>query len=113
MYPLSEKVLPLRELAIHWSRDLPQRPPWTDVFNRLLQAAWKGQLVLNAADGAPMSRRRLLKLVATASVHPGILFVRDETAIPTETLDLSDPAGARWSVSLPKDEVSWTRTVVE
>ena len=63
MYPLSEKALPLGEIATHWARDLPQRPPWSEVLERLVASMWRGELDVVNPDGKRDVRKFLLVML--------------------------------------------------
>jgi len=71
MYPLAEESLTLLEIARHWGRDLPQRPPQEEVLQTLLSAMWTGELTLGPSDRS--THQRLLRILAHMA-HPGILI---------------------------------------
>jgi len=71
MYPRSEQVLDFGTIAQDWARDLPQHPPMMEVFHRLLQAFWRGEVVVSGDD----RRLRLLEATARFSPHPGLCVV--------------------------------------
>jgi hypothetical protein len=119
MYPLVDASLPLLELAEHWSRSFPERPPANELTDRLLQAVWSGELLVSGEDGSAIGRDRLLQMVKQADQsalpHPGILIGDDLGALPPEVRIL--PAGgAEISLArrlrLPTDPSRWTSEIV-
>jgi len=120
MYPLIETSLTLLELARHWSRSFPERPPADELADRLLQAVWSGELLVCGEDGSAIERDRLLQMVGQADQsalpHPGILICDDLSAVPPEVFILPD-GGAEVSLArrlhLPADASLWTSEIVD
>lgn len=48
MYPLRDERLKLKDLVIHWSRDLPQHPSTDELLTDLVQAFWREELTLQS-----------------------------------------------------------------
>jgi hypothetical protein len=119
VYPLTETSLTLLELARHWSRGFPERPPADELTDRLLQAVWSGELLVCGEDGSAIERECLLQMVGQAGQsalrHPGILIYDDPSALPPEVRMLPD-GGAEISLArrlrLPTDPSGWTSQIV-
>ncbi len=110
MYPLSDSVLPLLDLAKHWRRQLEGQPPSEEILGTLLQAFWQRTLVLCRADGKLVGRELLLQMVKAAAPHPGLLIYEDPRHPPPVKQELPDggvtimlghrvylPPGTSWS----------------
>ncbi len=90
MYPLSDSVLPLLDLAKHWRRQLEGQPPSEEILGTLLQAFWQRTLVLCRADGKLVGRELLLQMVKAAAPHPGLLIYEDPRHPPPMKQELPD-----------------------
>jgi hypothetical protein len=85
MYPLTDPVLRLKNIAKHWSRDLPQHPPPDEILDSLIGAMWRGELqidLLVAEEESLEARRYLLRLLRRSDRHPRLILVNDETDAP-------------------------------
>lgn len=118
MYPLVTPSLTLSDLAKHWTRHFPERPPQQEVFDYLLQAVWSNELLPQRKDGSSVSVAELLRMVQQAgstSGHPRI-FVYDDPARPPAELETLPDGNVKIyvgkSVYLPTDESRWTPDVV-
>jgi hypothetical protein len=119
MYPLIETSLTLLDLARHWRRSFPERPPADELTDRLLQAVWSGELLVCGEDGSVIPRERLLHMArqtgASGMPHPGILICDNPSDLPPEARNLPD-GGAEVSLAhrlrLPTDPSRWTPEIV-
>src|SRR5262249_24127962 len=114
MYPLTMEFLTLLEIATHWSRDLPQRPPRDELLQTLLDAMWKGQLQATLGPSDRSTHERLLRILADES-HPGILIYDDRhelTASCPPTPNGGAVVDIRERIYLPRDTAAWTPEVI-
>jgi hypothetical protein len=114
MYPLAEESLTLFEIARHWGRDLPQRPPREEVLQTLLDAMWKGELQATLGPGDRSTHERLLRILADES-HPGMLIYDDPMSLPpnsSPTPDGGEVVDIRERIYLPRDTAAWTPEVI-
>jgi hypothetical protein len=115
MYPLRDNSLPLAEVAKHWARDFPQRPPREEIEDQLLPSAWKGRLVVLGGNDMPLTLEALLRIVSIVESHPGILIVRHPDALRPDETKLPDGSvlvDAATRVYLPVDDALWTADIV-
>src|SRR5262249_31881769 len=115
MYPLAEESLTLLEIARHWARDLPQRPPWKEILHTLLDAMWKGELQATLGPGDRSTHERLIRILATVESHPGILIYDDPINLPPiarPTPDGGAMVDIRNRIYLPRDAATWTPEVI-
>jgi hypothetical protein len=122
MYPLSAKALPLGEIATHWARDLPQRPPPYEVLEQLVGSLFRGDLGLGHPIlrgelelGRPMrsldSRRYLLEQLVSLPHHEWMVIFPDaasERAAPKRPM-----FDFRTFIILPADKTAWATSVVD
>jgi hypothetical protein len=114
MYPLTQQFLSLPEIARHWARDLPQRPPVQEIFQTFLNALWRGELREFGSVDHPV-RERLLRTLAVSSPHPGILIYDNPEGLPPIACPLPDGGLAvdmRKRIYLPLDPAMWTLEVI-
>jgi hypothetical protein len=115
MYPLIDRSLALRDIARHWQRHFPERPPWEELLDTLVQAVWSGELLGCRSDGAPIDRKHLLQFIGRPPSHPGIVIYRKADDLAPEKEEYADGSvsvflGKR--VYLPLDESQWTEKVI-
>jgi len=111
MYPLAEESLTLFEIARHWGRDLPQRPPQQEVLQTLLGAMWKSELRATLGPGERSTHEQLLRILADVKSHPGILIYDDAMSLPPDTVPMPDGGAVvdiRKRIYLPRDTATWT-----
>src|SRR5262245_8063027 len=114
MYPFAMEFLTLLEIARHWARDLPQRPPWEEILHTLLDAMWNGELRATLGPGDRSTHERLLRMLAHES-HPGILIYDDPINLPPVTRptpDRGEVVDMRERIYLPRDTAAWTPEVI-
>ncbi len=115
MYPLSDKALPLLELAKHWRRQLEGPPPSEEILGTLLQAFWQETLVLCRADGKPLGREPLLRMMRAAAPHPGLSIYEDPSHPPPVKQELPDGGVAIFlehQVCLPPRPSDWSDQII-
>jgi hypothetical protein len=116
MYPLSETSLSLADVAKHWARDLPQRPPADEVFERLLQEVWANHLKVHRDLGTEFGLADLLRVVSVVREQPGITFYEDPIELPPEfefTPNCAVLVDPNVRVYLPRDRAAWTSKIIE
>jgi len=115
MYPLPQPILRLPDLARHWRRHFPERPPAEELVETLLQAFWQGMSVLCRADGTPVRRVGVLGMVRAAAPHPGMLIYEQPGHPPPLKQELPDGGvtivlGHR--VYLPSQTADWSDEII-
>ena len=113
MYPLAEESLTLLEIARHWGRDLPQRPPQEELLQTLLSAMWTSELTLGPSDRS--IHVRLLRILVDVESHPGMLIYDDPMSLPpnsSPTPDGGEVVDIRERIYLPRDIAAWTPEVI-
>ena len=117
MYPLSDTTLALPELAKHWVRDLPQKPPKAEVLDYLVQSLWRGDFeTFASAAGGIISRRQALRTVALSAPHPGFTICPTAESVPPATTPTDDGGvivDTTIYVVLPDEEEHWSPDVIE
>jgi hypothetical protein len=92
MYPLRDDLLTLGEIAQHWARSMPERPPKSEVCQYLLKEFWRGEF----EDFFPSSllRRHLFALILQTKV-PECLTNSGRVSLvgppPRSTVDVNHP----------------------
>lgn len=98
MYPLRDENLKLKDLVIHWSRDLPQHPSTNELLSNLVQAFWRGELTLQSffPGNEPMLPVRMLEVIDAHERRSGpdanILVGATENDLPPEFTEEDDGA---------------------
>jgi hypothetical protein len=91
---LDDECLSLWEVARHWSRELLAAQQPHELFNRLSAAMWRSDLCTGsdtAQSIVGLNRRLiLLRVVASASDHPGLYFISGGGGVTPATLNLPD-----------------------
>jgi hypothetical protein len=116
MYPLSEDVLSLGDVATHWARDIPQQPPWQELTALLVESMWRSELNVIDPDGHPDPRRRLLELLTVLPNLKRIRIFSDAASIRESIKGLPKRVAAfdtRTSIILPADRACWDASIVE
>ena len=115
MYPLPQRRLSFNEIAKHWPRDLPQRPPWNEILKTLVDATWREELSVCDSRGNSIVRQQLLSKLKAAAPHPRILIFDSGDILPPlsiETFDGGCIVDIRKRVHLPNDATRWTPDIV-
>jgi hypothetical protein len=115
MYPLTEDALPLHELATHWARGMPERPPWEEVLLRLIASMWRGELDVINPEGATDVRCFLLIVLALLPDGKRVRIFPDAASMRESVKGLPERVAAfdtRTSIILPDDKARWDTAVI-
>jgi hypothetical protein len=87
---VSVNTLSLSDIAAYWSREQGTIFTSAEIMNMLVQAVWRGDLIVTRPVGHPPRagdyRYSLLRAVTGVRTHPGLLFIRPGDMIePAET----------------------------
>src|SRR5262249_8661492 len=117
MLPLVDNVLRLEEIAEHWSRELNRRRTTIEIYDELLSAFWRNELIVCEASGRrPVDRRALLKPIRLHTEHPGFTIIETEDRLrprATKNPDGSVDVDPTYYIVLPSEENSWTADILK
>jgi hypothetical protein len=115
MYPISAPVLELHEVAKHWARDMPQRPPVVEVFATLVASILRRELATVARPRKPEIRQHLLASLVRLGPHPGLAIFADSESLPKKPPRLfggGESVDLRTFVILPEDQSKWSPEII-
>ena len=117
MLPLVEDFLRLEQIAELWSREHNRVRTSLEIYDELLSALWKNELIVFGGSGkSPVDRQRLLRVIRLCLEHPGFVIVESRDEIPvraTKHADGSVSVDATVYVVLPSDVSTWNADILE
>lgn len=117
MLPLPDTLLRLERIAEFWSREHNRVRTSFEIYDELLSAFWKNDLIVyNGSGNSQVDRLGLLRVIRLCLEHPGFVIVGSTEEIPVLTTkhpDGSVSVDPTIYILLPLDESTWTSDILE
>ena len=117
MLPLSNDFLPLEQIAEFWSREHNGVRTSLEIYDELLSAFWKNDLIVYNRDGkSPVGRPAVLRVIRVSLEHRGFVLIESSDQIPvraTKHPDGSVSVDMTKYIVLPSDADLWTSDILE
>ncbi len=119
MYPITADTMSFQDIAVHWSRAMPEKPTPAETLDVLLRAFWRGAFEgASRSNGRPLTRRQALKAILSDTTHPGLKQItqREYAANPNGVyvgIDGEPIYEVAVCVVVPDDGQPWTPSLVK